>query len=129
MSQLLVAVLNNTSNTIVIWNSEDPANTAEIPAGQVMVVQGTHGHWNIPDCSVEKDFYDHHMEIRPTGSGTALFSFWDDDSANYVLQTCPGTNYGERTTMQGASDLGNGANVMIQVHSVPLAVEAKVVGS
>jgi hypothetical protein len=129
MSQLLVGVINNTTQSIYIWNSESSGNTATIPAGQVMVIQGRVGHWNIPDCSAEGYFAAHHMEIRPSATGPAMFSFWDDDSANYIIQTCPGTSYNERTVMAGASNLGNNANVVINVQSSLSAMTALVVGS
>jgi hypothetical protein len=129
MSQLLVAVFNNTPSSISIWNSEAASNAATVPAGQVLVIQGGAGHWNIPDCSDSKYFPGHHMEIRPNPAGAAMFSFWGNDRADYLLQTCPGTHYDRRTTMTGDSSLGNNANVMIKVEGNLTAVAAKVAGS
>jgi hypothetical protein len=129
MSQLLVAVYNNTANSVYIWNSETASNNATIAPSQVFVIQGSHGHWNIPDCSGQSYFAQHHMEIRPNPTAPATYSFWDDDNANYILQTCPGTKYDQRTTMTGASDLGNNANVMILVDPRGLVAVAAEVGA
>lgn len=130
MSQLLVAVMNNTPDSIFIWNSETASNHATIESQQIGVIQGGHGHWNIPDCSAEKYFAAHHMEIRTAEEGVVLYSFWDDDKANYILQMCNKSNYGQRKTMPGASDLGNNANVMVQVNKDGLySVAAQVLGS
>lgn len=97
----------------------------------MIVIQGEHGHFNIPDCSDQSYFEKHHMEIRQTSDGKALFSFWGDDEMGYVLKTCPGTDYKkQQSTMPGNSSLGNNANVMIQVDPSGLsAVTAHVVDS
>src|SRR4051812_4759789 len=78
MSQYLVAIWNETARDISISNTEAD-NAAKIPAGQAVIVQGRHGHWNIPDCSADKYFKDHHMAIQEVG-GTILYCFWGDDS-------------------------------------------------
>ena len=118
MSQYLVGVFNNTNQSISIWNSESSGNQGTIPAGWMMVIQGGAGHWNIPDCSAVGYFPGHHMEIRPNPNGQAILSFWDDDATGYVIQTCPGTNYADMSLAPGASQQGNGANVVIQVNNI-----------
>lgn len=128
MSQYLVAIWNETARDISISNTESD-NAAKIPAGQAVIVQGRHGHWNIPDCSADKYFKDHHMAIQEVG-GTILYCFWGDDSANYLLQFCRKASYADRQTMPGASSLGNQKDVLIRVtDSGLIAVHAVVAGS
>lgn len=130
MSQLLVSVLNKTANTIHIWNSEEPKNSATIRPGKSIVIHGTHGHWNIPDCSKGTVFAAHHMEIRPSAEEAALYSFWGNDAVGDGLEYCKGTMFSNRTSMPGDFALGDGANILLEVNDKgPCAIEASVVGS
>ena len=126
MAQRLVGLINNLNVEIEIRNTESGKNTAAIPPGQVMVVEG---YCDIPDCSGQPYFKDHHMELRNTQNGQVLYCFWGDDHANYVIQYCPGSDYTNHQTMKGGT-VPNETKVVIQVDNSGLSAKLAVpVGS
>ena len=73
------------------------------------------GQFNIPDNSDACNYWSYeHSEIQVSGS--AIFSFWDDDDDNYKLKYIQGNNCSTTPIyMPGYYDGGNGATVGIVV--------------
>lgn len=110
MSKYLVAVYNNTEETIRFVNFEDQANNQTLPPQSMFT---TANHFNIPDNSnSEKYFPTHHMELQQDDNGT-IFSFWDNDNEGYTLYYCEGTDYPNSSLMNGYNPSGNKIDVAI----------------
>jgi hypothetical protein len=109
MSKLLVAIYNATNSTLTLTNTEDSSNTLSIIANSFVRMQNS---YNVPDNSdSSKYFAAHHMQIQDTNN-QPLLSFWDDDSNNYYLFFCDGTNWQQTAAeMPGGNIAGDGLPV------------------
>ncbi len=115
MSQLLVVFLNNTNGAISFVNQETESDNQNLDPSEMFRTQN---HFNIPDCSSQKYFAEHHMEVRD-GAGNVLFSFWDNDHEDYKLMCCIKNDYTAAKDMLGYNDGGNNATVGIVVSGSP----------
>ncbi len=115
MSQLLVVFLNNTNGAISFVNKETESDNQNLDPSEMFRTQN---HFNIPDCSSQKYFAEHHMEVRDT-AGNVLFSFWDNDHEDYKLMCCNKNDYTTAKDMPGYNDGGNNATVGIVVSGSP----------
>jgi len=106
MSQELQIIYNNTNTwiTYVNYNGEDNTQTVTISPGQMMRATG---QFNIPDNSDPSTYWSYeYSEIQAGGS--AIFSFWDDDSDNYNIKYISGNNC--KTTPMYMPGYYNGGN-------------------
>ncbi|MBS1856439.1 MAG: hypothetical protein JST11_13815 [Acidobacteria bacterium] len=93
-------------------NTEDSGNNQTVPP---LSMFRTQQHFNIPDMSDCGEYFQaHHMEVQSV-DGTPIFSFWDNDDANYALCCCSGRNCTSGTNMPGYFDGGNNATVGIMI--------------
>ncbi|MEO3756355.1 hypothetical protein [Streptomyces sp. B6B3] len=112
----LVVFYNDTDQVIQFRNTETPGDNQTV---QPRSMFRTQNHFDIPDCSDEKYFASHHMEIT-NSQGDFLFSFWGDDHKNYDLYYCPKLDYSSRAKMPGgAAEGGNHRNVGIVLSGNP----------
>lgn len=113
MSKYLVAFYNGTDDTVKFVNKEHSGDNKTVPAGGMFT---TDVHFNVPDNSNSEKYFDaHHMEIQ-TSDGTSIFSFWDDDSNDYILKYCKGKNWeGSTNVMGGYNPKGNEKDIGIVV--------------
>ncbi|WP_432052417.1 hypothetical protein [Streptomyces xiamenensis] len=106
----LVVLYNDTSEAIQFRNMENSNDNQTV---QPYSMFRTQVRFDIPDCSAEKYFAGHHMEITDS-QGEVLFSFWGDDHKNYDLYYCPKMDYSSRAKMPGGAEQGgNHRNVGI----------------
>lgn len=110
MSKLLVMFYNNTNETIKFVNKEDTGNNQTLNPNQLFT---TANHFNIPDNSNSREYFDkHHMEVQDSKSNP-IFSFWDDDDDKYRIKYCKGINWNIEEFMPGYNEKGDNINVGI----------------
>ncbi|MFD0586478.1 hypothetical protein ACFQZE_00580 [Paenibacillus sp. GCM10027627] len=102
MGSKLFIIVNQTNKALYFVNTETSADNesvnpvifSDLPS--INVTAGQHGEGcDVPDCSAEKYYDDHHMEINldQNDPPTNLFTFWyNDDKNDYYYSTTDSFN-------------------------------------
>lgn len=98
MEKKLLIVINETNQSFKFVNKECNNDKRQIQPyassslASINLTQGQHGAGSdIPDCSAEKYFNDHHMAFsNPNSNKEPAFCFWYDDGNNQYCYTTTG---------------------------------------